>query len=186
MAQAVEWNLNRYRSLLRLLIRQYRIGLCFQRRFDSSDLIQETLLRAHAHRHQFQGATEPELIKWLQRILANTVADEVRKARAKKRDLAAEQSLQTALDESSARLEAYLANPQAPPGLQAERHELLLRIAEALDQLPEDQRNVVIHRDLLGASIAQIADQLGRTEKSIAGLLLRGRSKLRELLVDYQ
>jgi hypothetical protein len=28
--------------------------------------------------------------------------------------------------------------------------------------------------------------QLGRTEKAVAGLLLRGRRKLRELLADYQ
>ena len=186
MAQSVDWNLDRYRSLLRLLIRQYRVGSRFQPRFDSSDLVQETLLRAYAHRDQFQGETEPELIKWLQEILAHTLIDQVRKARAKKRDVAAEKSLQAALDESSARLEAYLAIDQASPVKSAERHELLLRVAAAIDRLPEDQREVVLQRDLLDASVHEIAQQQGRTEKSVAGLLLRGRRKLRQLLADYQ
>jgi DNA-directed RNA polymerase specialized sigma24 family protein len=35
-----------------------------------------------------------------------------------------------------------------------------------------------------GHSVGQIAQQLGRSEKSIAGLLLRGRGKLRKLLQD--
>jgi RNA polymerase sigma-70 factor (ECF subfamily) len=186
MAQLPDWNLDRYRSLLQLLIRQYHLGAHFQRRFDSSDLVQETLLRAYAHRDKFQGKTELELIKWLQEILGNTLIDEVRKARAKKRDIAAEESLQAALDESSARLEAYLAIDKASPVKSAERHELLLRIAAALDRLPEDQREVVLQRDLLGASVNEIAEELGRTEKAVAGLLLRGRRKLRELLSDYQ
>lgn len=186
MAQSVDWNLDRYRSLLRLLIRQSRLGARFQRRFDSSDLVQETLLRAYSHRDQFQGKTEPELIKWLHEILAHTLIDQVRKARAKKRDVAAEKSLQAALDESSARFEAYLAIDQESPVKSAERLELSLAIAAALDQLPEDQRDVVWQRDLLGASVNEIAEQLGRTEKSVAGLLLRGRRRLRELLADYQ
>lgn len=179
-----EWPLDRYRPLLKLLVRQYQLDPRLQRRFDSSDLVQETLLRAHAHRDQFRGSTEAELVKWLQEILASALADEVRKARAQKRDVALEQSLQSVMAESSARLEAYLTAEQPSPGEQAERHELLLRLANALDQLPEDQRDVVIQRDLQGASVGQIAAQLGRTEKSVAGLLLRGRRKLRELLGD--
>lgn len=182
----VEWHPERYRALLQLLVRQYHLNPLLQRRFDSSDLVQETLLRAHAHRDQFRGTTEAEQVKWLQEILANVLTDEVRKARAQKRDVALEQSLQAIVSESSARLEAYLADGQSSPSQQAERNELLLRIAAALEQLPEDQREVLILRDLRGASVGQIAGQLGRTEKSVAGLLLRGRRKLRELLEDDQ
>jgi RNA polymerase sigma-70 factor (ECF subfamily) len=186
MTSLAEWSLERYRPLLRLQVRQFQLDPRLHRRFDSSDLVQETLLRAHAGRDGFRGTTEAERVKWLQEILTNTLADEVRKARAQKRDVALEQSLQAAVAESSARLDAYLAADQSSPSQQAERQELLLRIAAALDQLPEDQRDVVIQRDLLGAPVGQIAEQLGRSEKSVAGLLLRGRRKLRELLAEYQ
>jgi RNA polymerase sigma-70 factor (ECF subfamily) len=182
MSPSPDWDLDRYRPLLRLQVRQMQLDPRLQRRFDSSDLVQETLLRAHGNLARFRGTTEGDLVKWLQEILTNVVTDEVRKARARKRDLALEQSLEAVMAESSARLAEYLASSQPSPSRQAERQELLLRLAAAIDQLPEDQRDVLIQRDLLGASVSQIAEQLGRTEKSVAGLLLRGRRKLRELL----
>jgi RNA polymerase sigma-70 factor (ECF subfamily) len=167
-------------------VRQLHLDPRLQRRFDASDLVQEALLKAHQNIGQFRGLSEPELVKWLQTILASAAADEVRKARAQKRDVALEQSLQAAVAESSARLEAFLAAEHSTPSQQAERQELLLRVSAAVDRLPDDQRDVVILRDLLGTPVAQIAEQLGRTEKSVAGLLLRGRAKLRESLDHYQ
>jgi RNA polymerase sigma-70 factor (ECF subfamily) len=83
-------------------------------------------------------------------------------------------------------LQQFVAARDAPPGQQAERRELLLRVAAAIDQLPEDQRDVIIQRDLLGTPVAEVAALLGRTPKSVAGLLLRGRRRLRELLSEYQ
>jgi RNA polymerase sigma-70 factor (ECF subfamily) len=186
MVQSEGWHLERYRPLLRLQARQMQLDPRLQRRLDASDLVQEALLKAHENLGRFRGKTEAELVKWLQEILANTATDEARKARAQKRDVALEQSLQAVVAESSARLDAYLAVTQSTPSQQVEREELLLRIAAAVDQLPEDQRDVVIQRDLMGAPVTQIAEQLGRTEKSVAGLLLRGRRKLRELLEAYQ
>jgi RNA polymerase sigma-70 factor (ECF subfamily) len=83
-------------------------------------------------------------------------------------------------------LAAYLADERASPAEQAERQERLLHVAAAINVLPEDQRTAVIQRDLLGASVAEIAEQMGRTPKSVAGLLLRGRAALRQLLKDEQ
>jgi RNA polymerase sigma-70 factor (ECF subfamily) len=186
MAAGNDWHLERYRALLRLRLRQIHLDPRLKRRFDSSDLVQETLLKAHKNLHQFRGKTEAELVKWLQEILANALADEVRKARTGKRNLHLEKSLETIMAESSARLEAYLTADQSSPSQQAQRNELLLRTAEALETLPEDQRDVVMLRDLMNQPVAEIAKQLGRTEKSIAGLLLRGRLKLRELLAAYE
>lgn len=180
------WELDRYRPLLRLQARQVELDARLQRRFDASDVVQEALLKAHASRDQFRGRTEAELVVWLHEILASTLVDEVRKAHAQKRDLGLERSLQAAVADSSARLEAYLADANPTPAAQAERHELLAHIAQALDQLPEDQRDVVLLRDVQGRSIAEIAGQLGRTKKSVAGMLLRGRGKLRQLLQDVR
>jgi RNA polymerase sigma-70 factor, ECF subfamily len=186
MAPANDWQLERYRALLRLRARQLHLDPRLKRRFDSSDLVQETLLKAHRNLQQFRGQTEAELVKWLQEILAHVLADQVRKARTGKRNLNREKSLETIVAESSGRLEAYLAANQSSPSQQVQRKEFLLRAAEALESLPADQRDVVMLRDLMNQPVAQIAQQLGRTEKSVAGLLLRGRLKLRELLDAYQ
>jgi RNA polymerase sigma-70 factor (ECF subfamily) len=178
------WQPELFRPLLLLQARQLRLDPRLQRRFDASDLVQETLLRAHQQRAAFRGTTDAELMRWLQEILANLAIDQLRRETAGKRDLTMEHALQTAAADSSARLERWLANSQSTPDARAQRHKVLLRLAAALEQLPEDQRDVVTMRDLQEMPVAQIAAALGRTEKSVAGLLLRGRRRLRELLPD--
>src|SRR5438477_10324603 len=80
MAQPQEWCLERYRALLKLQVRQLQLDPRFQRRFDSSDLVQDAYENALAHFDQFCGQTEAELVKWLQAILANVAREEIRKA----------------------------------------------------------------------------------------------------------
>ena len=65
----------------------HETGSILKRRFDSSDIVQETWLRAHANLDRFRGKTEAEMVGWLQEILANSIADQVRTARATKRDV---------------------------------------------------------------------------------------------------
>jgi RNA polymerase sigma-70 factor (ECF subfamily) len=62
------------------------------------------------------------------------------------------------------------------------RHEDLLRLARALEQLPEDQCTVVELHHLQDRAVADIAATLGRSEAAVAGLLRRGIKRLRELL----
>jgi RNA polymerase sigma-70 factor (ECF subfamily) len=186
MPPPAEWQIGRYRALLHLHARQVQRDPRLGRRFDASDVVQEALLRGHANLGQFRGSTEAELVGWLQKILANVVADEIDKHKAQKRNVELEQSLNATIAESSARLEKFLADRQSSPSHKAERREELVRLAEAMEQLPEDQREAVILRDLQNASVAEIAAQLHRTEKAVAGLLVRGRRRLRELLAADQ
>jgi RNA polymerase sigma-70 factor (ECF subfamily) len=174
----------RYLPWLRLLARQLRLNPRLRSRFDDSDVVGETLVKACREGNQFRGVTEAEFMKWLSEILHNTFRDMVRRELAGKRDPGLEAPLQ-AIQESSVRIESYLAAADSSPDERAERKELLLRIADAVDRLPADQRDVVIQRDFLDSPVAEIAAQTGRTEKSVAGLLLRGRRKLRELLADF-
>jgi RNA polymerase sigma-70 factor, ECF subfamily len=182
MADARDWDPDRYRPLLHLQVRLMQLNPQFRRRFDSSDLVQDALLKAHANRDRFRGATEAERVGWLREILKTVAVDRVREATAGKRDLRLEQSFEATAAESSARLEQFLAAPGPSPSQQAERREQLLRLARAIDRLPPDQREVVVRRDVGSEPVAQIAGEMGRTEKAVAGLLLRGRRKLRELL----
>jgi RNA polymerase sigma-70 factor (ECF subfamily) len=186
MADASQWQPERYRPLLHLQVRLLQLAPQFRRRFDSSDLVQDALLKAHQFRDHFRGTTDGEWMGWLHGILKNVVADRIREAMAGKRDLRLEQSLQAAMDESSARLDGYLGADGSSPSQQAERGELLLRLAAAIEGLPPDQHDVIVRRDLKGEAVEQIAKQIGRTEKAVAGLLFRGRRKLRELLADFE
>jgi RNA polymerase sigma-70 factor, ECF subfamily len=175
--------LERFRDYLRLLARLHLHPL-LQSKLDPSDVVQQTLLQAHRDLETFRGATEAELAPWLRRILANVLADALRRFGAAKRDAALEEPLGAALERSSARVQALLRPDPPSPSENAVRQEELRRLAGALAALPEDQRTAVELHHLQGQSIGELARELGRTEASVAGLLRRGLKRLRELLGD--
>jgi RNA polymerase sigma-70 factor (ECF subfamily) len=57
-------------------------------------------------------------------------------------------------------------------------------LREALDTLPEGQREVVVMRHVLGMSPGEIADHLGKSEPCVHGLHHRGRGALRTALSE--
>jgi RNA polymerase sigma-70 factor (ECF subfamily) len=62
------------------------------------------------------------------------------------------------------------------------RQEQLLRLADALAQLPDDQRVALELHHLQGHSAPAIAKVMDRSTASVAGLLRRGLQTLRSLL----
>jgi RNA polymerase sigma-70 factor, ECF subfamily len=175
--------LGHYRDYLRLLARLH-LDPRLQGKVDPSDVVQEVLLKALKGLGQFRGTTGAEQATWLRAILATTLAELVRRFTRQQRDVFLERSLSASLDESSGRLEAWLADGHSSPADLIGRQELLLRLAAALEALPEDQRTVLELRYLHGQAIAAIEQATGRSNASVAGLLRRGLERLRRLLED--
>ncbi len=96
-----------------------------------------------------------------------------------KRDAGLEQSLQASLTNSSMCMERLLAADISTPDLRAIRNEQLIRLATAIEQLPEDQRTAVTLHHLQRKSSAEIAKEMDKTEIAVAGLLRRGLARLR-------
>src|SRR4051794_31976127 len=131
--------LEQYRNYLFLLARlQLDPGL--RAILDPSDVVQLTLLKAQAGRDRFRGETERELLVWLRTILGHVLIDLARKhgPRLRGHEFALE-----AIEESSVRLERYLAGDDTSPCARAVRQEETVRLAEALASLPEDQRTAL-------------------------------------------
>jgi RNA polymerase sigma-70 factor (ECF subfamily) len=84
------------------------------------------------------------------------------------------------------RLEAWLAAEQSSPSQQVAYQEQQLRLAEALEALPEDQRSAVELHHLQGLSVAEVAERLGRTRTAVAGLIKRGVAGLRHRLREAE
>jgi RNA polymerase sigma-70 factor (ECF subfamily) len=57
--------------------------------------------------------------------------------------------------------------------------EAAARLAEAIESLPEDQREAIRLRHLEGWTLEQLAVRFGRSESAVAGLLKRGLRGLR-------
>jgi RNA polymerase sigma-70 factor, ECF subfamily len=167
----------RFRDYL-LMLARLNLDARWRDKLDPSDVVQQTLLEAHAKRGQFRGRGESEMAGWLRQILAHNLADAVRALCRGKRDPARERSITRSLDESSARLAALVPSPSE----QAAGNEQVVRLTAALARLPEPQREAVARHHLQGWTLAELAAHLGRSEPAVAGLLHRGLKRLRELL----
>src|SRR5262245_384992 len=103
------WNLERYMPMLRVLARQTRLDPRLRPRFDESDIAGEAMAAAVERIGQFCGTSEGELVLWLKKVFHTTFLDMVRDAFARKRTPELEAALAVVAQESSARLENFLA-----------------------------------------------------------------------------
>lgn len=175
--------IERFRSYLLLLARM-KLDRKLRGKLDPSDVVQQTLLEAHQAIESFRGDDTAAQAAWLRQILARNLANAVRDLTRARRDVRRERALQTDLDDSASQLEGWLVSEQSSPSQQMEQHERALQVAEALAQLPENQREAVVLRHFQGMSVAQIAEQLDSTAAAAAGLLQRGLKNLRNALED--
>jgi RNA polymerase sigma-70 factor (ECF subfamily) len=182
-AEAEGRDLERFRSYLHLLARM-QLGAKLRGKLDPSDVVQQTLLQAHQALGQFRGTDDGARAAWLRQILARNLAHAARDLGRAKRDVARERSLEAALEESSAQLGDWLAAEQSSPSQRADRNEQVVRLAEALAQLPEAQREALVQHYWQDRPLADIARDLGRSPAAVAGLLHRGLKQLRTLLQE--
>jgi RNA polymerase sigma-70 factor, ECF subfamily len=173
--------LDRYRTYLHLLAR-LNLANRLRGKIDPSDVVQQTLLQAHQRFGLFRGRTDAELAAWLRQILAHHLAHLIRDFARAKRDVVAERSLEAELHASSARLGDWLAAGQSSPSDRAAHDEDAVRLADALANLPEPQREALVLQHWQGLSLAEIGDRLGRTPAAVAGLIKRGLRRLREVM----
>jgi RNA polymerase sigma-70 factor (ECF subfamily) len=177
------WSLESYRDYLRLLAR-LQLPALLRGKLDPSDVVQETLLKAHRKMEQFRGQSEAELAAWLRRILLNHLTERLRKFGKATAGGMQELPLAQGLDESSARLEAWLMSDQSSPSEKVIRHEELLRVSNALEHLPETQRTALELKHLQSWSVEAIGRHMGLSKSAVGGLLRRGMARLRELMEE--
>lgn len=171
--------LERFRAYLRFLA-QAQLDPRLQVKVDASDLVQQTFLQAYQALGQFRGQTEAELAAWLRQILARNLAHAARDFGRDRRDLDRERALAVSLDDSSSRLQCWLADDQSSPSDKADRNEQVVRLADALSALPDAQREALVLHYWHDWSAPEIARHLGRTTTAVAGLLKRGLQQLRQ------
>jgi RNA polymerase sigma-70 factor, ECF subfamily len=179
--QALGELLESYRPYLSLLAR-LRVDRQLQSKLSDSDLVQDACLSAHRDFPQFLGSTEAELTAWLRQIVAHLSANYARDHRRGRRDVRLERQLYDHLNQSSEMLTRALAAPDSTPSQRAIRRERAVLLANALRQLPADYREVLIMRELEGKSLAEVAEQLGRTPNAVQKLWARALVEMRRRL----
>ena len=152
----------------------YSLAFRFLRsREAAEDVTQEVFLRAYRALDGFRGE---RFRSWLLRIVANAARDELR--RRKRRP-------QRSLDETRDDPEMPSIDPPEPglgPEARAEQTDLRRILEEALAQLPEDWRLVVLLSDVHGLAYEEVARAAGLPLGTVKSRLSRARKRLREIL----
>jgi len=173
----------RYEPYLRMLART-QLRRAFQAKIGASDMVQQAMLQAVQGFDGFRGSTEAELRGWLRQILAHHICHLDRDMHRDKRDVRREQSMEQKLAQSSMRLEGLLAGDVPTPSQNVALGENVIRMAEAVEHLPESQREAIRLHYLEGMKLAEVSEILGKSSGAIAGLLHRGMKTLRQQLAD--
>ena len=120
-------------------------------------------------------------------MIGSILANQVRRyLGTKRRDLRLERALSEELDDSSRALDLALIAPQSTPSQQAVQREQAVLLADALEGLPDDYREVIILRQIEGLSFPDVGRRVGRTEDSVKNVWLRALTRLRRALEDLR
>jgi RNA polymerase sigma-70 factor (ECF subfamily) len=160
----------------------YRTSLRMTRNpSDAEDLVQEAYLRAFRSLHQFTEGTN--LRAWLFRILTNTYINEYR--RRQRRPTSA------SLDNiEEFYLYDHLIDSRVQPGSERPEDIVLQRLTvddvnAAIDELPDDFRQVVLLADVEGFSYREIAEIADIPVGTVMSRLYRARRRLQRSLYEF-
>lgn len=144
-------------------------------RDEALDLSQEVFLRVFRTIRSFRG--QSALRTWIYRIVVNQARNRQRFWRRRRRG--DHRSLEQHLREHG---DLQAATDRDAPDRMLARKELAIRLWEALDTLPFDQRTAIILREIDGLSYEEIAFSLDVAVGTVKSRLTRARQALRARL----
>jgi RNA polymerase sigma-70 factor (ECF subfamily) len=144
------------------------------------DVSQEAFVRVHQHLAEFRE--ESSFTTWLHRITARVAIDVLRKERPGRRSDVADVPEAVLQEAAPGVLATALGtNPQET----VLRHELSARLTEALEELPDLHRTILVLREMDGLSYEELALQLGIPKGTVMSRLFHARKKMQALLAGY-
>jgi RNA polymerase sigma-70 factor (ECF subfamily) len=150
---------------------------------DAEDALQDALLRAWRGLDRFEGRSS--LRSWLYRIATNTCLDTA--TQRSKRVLPIDFGPGAAAGDSPGEplMESVWVEPYPDAEVAYEQRESVeLAFVAALQHLPAQQRAVLILREVLGFSAAEVAESLDTTVASVNSALQRARKAVDEKMPD--
>jgi RNA polymerase sigma-70 factor (ECF subfamily) len=182
--QAVEALLERHRPAVRRMI-DLRLDPAIVQRLDASDVVQEVMLEASRRLHDYLHKPAMPFHLWLRHIAKDHLIDAHRKHhQAKKRGVDREQPLARPAwaERSSLELAGQLVDRELTPASAAIQQELERRLHEALAQLEDDDRDIILMRHFEQLTNQEAAQGLGLTEAAASMRYLRAIRRLRDLM----
>jgi RNA polymerase sigma factor (sigma-70 family) len=174
IAQAVE----QQRTKLRRFIRRHVSDPA-----DAEDILQEVFFEL-VEAYRMMKPVE-QVAAWLFRVARNRMIDLFRR---RKREMAAEATV--AENGELLSLEEMLPSPEAGPEAAYARRVLLEELDAALDELPDDQREVFVAHEIMGRSFKQIAAESGTSLNTLLSrkhyAVVHLRARLRAIYDEFK
>ena len=144
---------------------------------DAAELTQEAFLNAWRGLGRFQG--ESSFSTWLYRLASNVCIDFLRKEKRRQ-----SLSMTVSLDGEEGERQAELPDERHAPERELERAEVRRAVAEGLERLSPEHRQVLVMRERSGLSYAEIGAVLGLEEGTVKSRISRARGALRKVLTE--
>ena len=144
---------------------------------DAAELTQEAFLNAWRGLGRFQG--ESSFSTWLYRLATNACIDFLRKEKRRQ-----SLSMTVSLDDEEEARQVELPDERYAPEGALERAEARRAVAEGLERLTLEHRQVLVMREIHGLSYAEIGQVLGLEEGTVKSRIARARGALRKVLTE--
>jgi RNA polymerase sigma-70 factor (ECF subfamily) len=180
---AVRGLLERHRERLARMVRT-RMDPRVRGRIDPSDVVQETLAAASQKMTRYLSEQPLPFYPWLRQIAWEKLCHlHDRHLRAAKRSVLREHFFHPDIsDESALELAERFIGQSSSPSAEALRHELRQRVRQALDALPEADREVLLLRYLEQLPSREIAIIMGVSEAAVNMRHMRSLQRMRKIL----
>ena len=175
--RVLDGDANAFEAIVREYERNvYNIALRMSgEREDALDISQEAFLKAYHSLHSFRG--ESKFSVWLYRIVSNTCLDFLRERKRR-----AEVPLVRGDDEDEE--EREIPDESLSPETLYERSLTREAVRRGLLSLPEDQRKILLLREIQGFSYEEIGKILSLESGTVKSRIFRARRKLCEFLSE--
>lgn len=148
-----------------------RLGPALRARLDSVDVAQSVWLAVHRDLARFERRGKGSFRRWLFAIVENEIRAQAAYHGAAKRDVRRDAAYETGMAPS----------PSPTPSRALMAEEAKEKLEQALDALPEDQREVIVQRHYLQMSWREVGEAMNRSEAAAKMLFQRAIQRLREL-----
>ena len=149
---------------------------------EAYDIAQEAFVKVYKYLDHFKG--DSSFYTWLYRITVNICIDALRRKGGMKGE-AVEFDEQVALDTAEANIGALGSRLGTNPQKSALRRELAEKIQEALAQVPEKHRAILLLREVEGMSYEELSETLKIPKGTVMSRLFHARAKVQKILSEY-
>lgn len=152
-------------------------------REDAQDVVQDAFVKVFRYVGSFKGNSS--FYTWLYRITANLCIDRLRQAgRDQKVEYVEGRKLAAAVERGGGMMGMGSVEGDNPARAM-DRKEVLIKLSEAIDELPEYHREVILMREVGGMSYSEMARAMNVSKGTIMSRLFHARRKVKEKMRPY-